>query len=57
MQGQASWSLTSKRAEDNLLILRQLLETPINENVSKSEQKAKVARISFWAFKNDSSSK
>ena len=42
LQGQASWSLVNKRAEDNLMIVRNLLERPIDENVAKTEQKAQV---------------
>ena len=41
-QPQASWSMTSKRAEDNLMVVRNLLEKPIDENTSKAEQKAQV---------------
>jgi hypothetical protein len=41
-QGQATWSVTNERSEENLLLLRHLLELPINDSASKSEQKSQV---------------
>ena len=40
--GQSSWSVTDQRSEDNLEMLRTLLERSLDHTSSKSEQKAQV---------------
>lgn len=41
-KGQSSWSVTKQRSEDNMKILRNLLELPLNSSTSKAEQKASL---------------
>lgn len=40
--GQPSWSVTDQISENNLELLRSLLETPLDQRASKAEQKAQV---------------
>ncbi len=40
--GQSSWSTTDERSEENLQLLRSVLEEPIGEGSSRAEQKAQL---------------